>query len=70
MHDKKMPRSVLRYLSTHPSTGDRVDRLKDLVARASAPSIKLLPDVDWTQVKHVCPASGAAAAPTGTTRSP
>jgi predicted Zn-dependent protease len=70
LQDKKMPRSVLRYLSTHPSTGDRVDWLKDLVARASAPSVKLLPDVDWNQVKHVCPPGGPGAAPTEPSRSP
>ena len=70
MEDKKTPRSVLRYLSTHPSTGDRIGRLKDLVARASAPSVKLLPDVDWNEVKQVCRPGDPLPAPSGPTRSP
>jgi predicted Zn-dependent protease len=53
------PRSVLKYLSTHPSTGDRIERLRTLAARErpGAP-VRLLPGVDWNDMKGICSAGG------------
>jgi predicted Zn-dependent protease len=45
---------LLRYLSTHPSTGDRIARLKALAAARSRPPVKLLPDYDWHDMQRIC----------------
>lgn len=50
---------ALRYLSTHPSTGDRVARLRALASQPADPPIKLLPDYDWSDVKRICQAPGS-----------
>jgi predicted Zn-dependent protease len=54
----KQPRTVLKYLSTHPSTSDRLERLKRLAAEASSPPIPLLSGPDWPGLKTMCSASG------------
>ena len=61
--DRGAPRSVLKYLSTHPSTDDRVERLKALAAGAVAPPIELLADTDWSLVKQMCRPRRPAARP-------
>jgi len=48
------PRSVRTYLSTHPSTRDRIARLRALAA-APGPPVPLLPDQDWQDIKRLCP---------------
>jgi predicted Zn-dependent protease len=70
IQDKKAPRTVLKYLSTHPTTDDRVERLKALAARAGARPVKLLPDFDWSQVKQMCRTAGSAARPADPGRAP
>ncbi len=57
--DDKQPRAALRYLSTHPTTADRIEHLKGLAAAASGPPVPLLPDADWDDVKTICRVSGA-----------
>lgn len=48
------PRNVLRYLSTHPSPGDRIRALRALAARASGPPTAVLADEDWQALKAIC----------------
>jgi predicted Zn-dependent protease len=48
---------ILRYLSTHPSTGDRIARLRAMAAHAPAPPEKLLPDQDWREISRLCRAA-------------
>jgi Zn-dependent protease with chaperone function len=48
------PRGVARYLSTHPAATDRVQALNALAATRSSPPVKLLPGVDWSDVKKIC----------------
>ncbi len=53
-------RRVLRYLSTHPNTRDRVAALRELATRAASPPIPLLPDQDWSEIRAICqPTPGA-----------
>jgi predicted Zn-dependent protease len=42
-----------RYLSSHPPSADRVERLEMLAATA-APSAPLLADHDWSDVRKMC----------------
>ena len=53
------PRRVLRYLSSHPSTGDRIALLRELAAGTPGPFTPLLSDEEWRDLKAIC-----AAAPT------
>jgi predicted Zn-dependent protease len=47
--------AAVRYLSTHPTAGDRLQALAALAAqRSQPPSVKLLPDYDWSDVKKIC----------------
>src|SRR3990172_1837676 len=48
------PAGFLRYLSTHPTTADRIERLRSLAGAPGRPSIKLLPDSDWTALRERC----------------
>ena len=55
------PRSAARYLSTHPAAADRVPALTALAAARTSTPVKLLPGVDWADVKKICggrPGSG------------
>jgi predicted Zn-dependent protease len=47
-------RSAARYLSTHPAAVDRVQALTALAAARTRPPVKLLPGVDWDDVKKIC----------------
>jgi predicted Zn-dependent protease len=46
------------YLSTHPSTAGRIERLRSLGAAARPAASRLLPDLDWRDVRAVCGATG------------
>jgi len=46
------------YLSTHPSTADRVERLKSLAAKADGQWVTLLPDLQWREINQLCHAGG------------
>jgi beta-barrel assembly-enhancing protease len=48
------PEGSWQYLSTHPSTGERVQRLKALRANATPAAQRLLPKGDWADVKRIC----------------
>jgi predicted Zn-dependent protease len=50
----RQPAMLLKYLSTHPSPTDRIERLKALAATAAGPPVPLLPDTDWDDVKRLC----------------
>ena len=50
--------AFLTYLSTHPSTADRVERLKALAAKADGKWITLLPDLQWREITQICHAAG------------
>ncbi|MGH7325211.1 MAG: M48 family metallopeptidase [Candidatus Rokuibacteriota bacterium] len=45
---------VWRYLSTHPSGGDRVETLRGLARGAASPPVRLMPNYDWKDVKRIC----------------
>ncbi len=46
--------TAARYLSTHPSAGDRLQALTALAAQGARPSVKLLPGYDWNEIKKMC----------------
>ena len=54
----KQPRTALKYLSTHPSPADRVERLKALAAQSPDAPIPLLLDSDWDDLKKICSGPG------------
>jgi predicted Zn-dependent protease len=56
----RQPAMLLKYLSTHPSPSDRIERLKALASTAPGPPEPLLPDVDWNDVKRLCAVLGPA----------
>jgi Zn-dependent protease with chaperone function len=46
---EKLP-EYLKYVSDHPATGDRIEKLKELVSSQASPRLipeKLLPETDW-----------------------
>jgi len=45
--------AIPRYLSSHPPSEDRLQRLKALAA-AAPPAPALLPDYDWGDIKKMC----------------
>ena len=47
------PKAV-RYLSTHPAAGDRLQALAALAAQPRPPPVKLLAGYDWEDVKKIC----------------
>jgi Zn-dependent protease with chaperone function len=54
----RQPAMLLKYLSTHPSPIDRIERLEELAAATSAPPVPLLPGTDWDEVRTLCEAPG------------
>ena len=46
--------SAIRYLSTHPTAGDRLQALAALASQRPKPPVKLLPDYDWSDIKKIC----------------
>jgi predicted Zn-dependent protease len=47
-------RAAARYLSTHPTPGDRLEALAALAAARPRPPVKLLADYDWSDIKTIC----------------
>ncbi|MFQ5464902.1 MAG: M48 family metallopeptidase [Thermodesulfobacteriota bacterium] len=45
---------LLKYLSTHPLTGERIDYLKGLTGPGPRGTSPLLPGVDWKEAKSAC----------------
>lgn len=55
MNEKTLnPSGVWAYLSTHPSTEDRIKRLASLSNKASTKPATFLPDVDWVSTRSIC----------------
>jgi predicted Zn-dependent protease len=52
---------LVRYLRTHPTTGDRIATLRAMAAAGPAPRQRLLAGDDWDDVKSLC---GELPAPT------
>jgi predicted Zn-dependent protease len=46
--------AAARYLSTHPTPGDRLQALATLAAARAHPPTKLLPGYDWEDIKQIC----------------
>ena len=46
--------ALFQYLSTHPQTKDRVERLKLLAAQSPVGAVKLLPEYDWRDIRKIC----------------
>jgi Zn-dependent protease with chaperone function len=56
--DKRAGDSGLsRYLATHPATAERIAALRAMAAESPKPPQRLLPDVDWSDVKTMCGAA-------------
>ena len=58
MKGDKQPRTALKYFSTHPSSGDRIERLRAMAAGAPSAPVTLLPGADWDDLRRWC--QGAA----------
>lgn len=53
----------LKYVSTHPSTTDRIRRLKSLAAQVEGQPVKLLPGYEWTDIHQICQVKGQSSHP-------
>ena len=53
--------ALFQYLSTHPQTKERVERLKSLAAQSHVGPVKLLPGYDWRDIRKVCERIGPPA---------
>ena len=49
--------SILKYLSTHPGTEDRIEKLKSLAGQSQRRPAKLLAGHDWSEIKKICQAT-------------
>ena len=50
----KNERAFLQYLSTHPSTADRIERLQSRLGQSPPTPVKLLPGYDWPDIRKMC----------------
>ncbi|MCY3868391.1 MAG: M48 family metallopeptidase [Gemmatimonadetes bacterium] len=44
----------LSYVSTHPRTEERIERLKQIADQSDYESVALLPDTDWSEIQKMC----------------
>jgi predicted Zn-dependent protease len=44
----------MKYLSTHPTTQDRIEKLKSLARQTKGKYTKLFPDYDWKDIVKIC----------------
>jgi len=56
--EKELP-AILSYISTHPRTTERIEKLKTLAAASREKPTKLLANYDWKDIKKICPAAPA-----------
>ena len=49
--------AILKYLSTHPGTEDRIEKLKSLAGQSQRRPAKLLAGHDWSEIKKLCQAT-------------
>lgn len=45
---------IFKYISTHPDTEDRIDKLDTMIKGYSFKPEKLLPEVDWDKTRMLC----------------
>ena len=45
---------IFKYISTHPDTEDRIEKLDSMIKGYSFKPEKLLPDVNWEETKMLC----------------
>ncbi len=45
---------IFKYISTHPDTGGRIEKLGNMIKGYSFKPEKLLPDVNWEETKMLC----------------
>jgi predicted Zn-dependent protease len=55
--EKGMP-EFLRYVSTHPTAVDRIQRLQSMAEHVEGNFVELLPDYDWKDVNKICEVKG------------
>jgi predicted Zn-dependent protease len=53
----KEPSPALTYLSTHPTTEDRILRLRALARASTSPPVRLAGDDDWRALRAMCPST-------------
>lgn len=53
----------LKYVSTHPSTMERIERLRSMAGRAEGNFVKLLPQYDWEDMHEICQGKGTQRRP-------
>jgi len=55
LRNKSFPTSsAWKYLSTHPPLGDRIRALEGRPSAVGAPSIQLMPPVEWKDMAEIC----------------
>ena len=52
-HTRKFP----KYLSTHPSSGERIQQLQSLIPTTYKTTTSILPASNWQQVRNLCSSS-------------
>jgi predicted Zn-dependent protease len=62
LDEREHDRAALRYLSTHPSTRDRLRHLRELAASAKQSPLPLLPGQNWQEIRSMCQSSDATPA--------
>lgn len=58
--DRRGP-TISQYLSTHPQTQERLERLRSLAAQSQVKPVELLPDYDWRDIRNICQRLGPPA---------
>jgi predicted Zn-dependent protease len=48
---------ALGFLSTHPATGDRIEKLRAIGRQSGRRPVKLLPQLDWKEYRNLCKSS-------------
>ena len=48
----------LKYVSTHPDTVERIERLRSMAAHVEGHFVKLLPQYDWEDMHKICQVTG------------
>jgi len=48
----------LKYVSTHPNTMERIERLRSMAGHAKGNFVKLLPQYDWKDMHKICQLKG------------
>jgi beta-barrel assembly-enhancing protease len=59
------PAGLLKYLSSHPGTSDRVSRLRRIAAAAPPTRRPALDPEEWTALRAICKVTGASGPSTG-----